>query len=121
MKEVTTDKGLRKAISRRAQVQLPSNFGYRTMRRIREAEYLREKRREKRIFIAWAITVSLMITGCFGYLGWIYSEQMLQLWQSLKDTAPNKQHVLFCLPTMVSLLLLWVFNRWLKKQFGSKN
>ena len=116
MKEVTTDKGLKKAASRRTQIQLPSNFSYRTM-----LQYLREKRREKRIFIAWAITVSLMIIGCLGYLGWMYSEQILRLWQLLKDTAPSAQHVLFHLPMVIALLLLGIFNRWLRKQFGSKS
>lgn len=121
MKEVTTDKGLKKAAGRRMQIQLPSNFSYRTMLRICEAEYLREKRREKRIFIAWAITVSLMIIGCLGYLGWMYSEQILRLWQLLKNTAPSAQHVLFHLPMVIALLLLGIFNRWLRKQFGSKS
>lgn len=42
-----TDKGLKKAVGQQAGFKLPSNFSYRTMKRIEEKAYLKEKREEK--------------------------------------------------------------------------
>ena len=98
-----TDKGLKKAVGQQAGFKLPSNFSYRTMKRIEEKAYLKEKREEKRIFISWLITISLMLASGIGYFGWSYAKTLL-----------------LCLPTAIALLLLFFFNNWLRKRIRQK-
>lgn len=111
-----TDKGLKKAAAQRETRHLPTNFSYRMMERIRQETYLRERRTEKRTFILWLITVTAMITGGIGYLGWIYGEQVLGLCVQVKSQIPPLQDFLMYLPTIIALIILGKFNSWLSKR-----
>lgn len=115
-----TDKGLKKAVGQQAGFKLPSNFSYRTMKRIEEKAYLKEKREEKRIFISWLITISLMLASGIGYFGWSYHEQFTALFHRAKDSVPDAKTLLLCLPTAIALLLLFFFNNWLRKRIRQK-
>ena len=42
-----TDKGLKKAVGQQAGFKLPSNFSYRTMKRIEEKAYLKNVRKKE--------------------------------------------------------------------------
>lgn len=111
-----TDKGLKKAIGRQPEFKLPSNFSYRMMKRIEEETYLKEKRTEKRIFVLWVITVSVMIAGGLGYFGWTYHKQLLYLGRMLRNSVPDTNALSFCMPTAIALVLLFFFNRWLQRK-----
>ena len=115
-----TDKGLKKAVGQQAGFKLPSNFSYRTMKRIEDKAYLKEKREEKRIVISWLITISLMLASGIGYFGWSYHEQFTALFHRAKDSVPDAKTLLLCLPTAIALLLLFFFNNWLRKRIRQK-
>ena len=85
----TTDKGLQKAIKRQPHYELPSNFSYRMLQKIQEESILREKRQEKRMFIYW---------------------------HTCKEILPDSHTLLFYLPTLCALCLLYFFDRWLRKK-----
>ena len=72
------DNGLRKAARQNHTPRLSSNFTYRTMKRIAEEMYLREKRQEKRMFILMIITVACMFTGCIGMVVWAYGKEIAE-------------------------------------------
>ena len=111
-----TDKGLKKAVGRRTEFKLPSNFSYKTMRRIEEETFLKEKRTEKRVFISWVVTVSVMLAGGIGYFGWSYRERFLRMFHGIKESVPDAGTLMFCLPTVMALVLLFFFNSWLRKR-----
>lgn len=115
-----TDKGLKKAVGRRPELKLPSNFSYNTMRRIEEKAYLKEKRAERRIFISWAVTVSAMLAGGIGYFGWSCRERFLQLFQGIKESVPDTDTLTLCLPTAIALVALFFFNGWLRKKLNRR-
>lgn len=115
-----TDKGLKKAVSRRPEFKLPSNFSYKTMKRIEEKAYLKEKREEKRIFVAWTVTVSVMLAGGIGYFGWNCRERFLRLFYGIKESVPDTDTLTLCLPTVIALVLLFFFNNWLRKKLSQR-
>ena len=47
MNEEQKDKGLKRAVKAENEFRLPSNFAYRTMRKVEEAMRLREKKSER--------------------------------------------------------------------------
>ena len=81
------------------------------MKRIEEKAYLKEKREEKRIFISWLITISLMLASGIGYFGWSYHEQFTALFHRAKDSVPDAKTLLLCLPTAIALLLLFFLQQ----------
>ncbi|HJC94569.1 MAG TPA: hypothetical protein H9752_10280 [Candidatus Phocaeicola excrementigallinarum] len=111
-----TDKGLRKAIDRQQKFRLPSNFCYRTMRLIEEEKHRKEKQTEKRVFIIWIITVSIMTLGCIGYIGWNCGDQILLVARQLGKSIPEADLLKFYLPIIIAILPLIPFNRWLQKK-----
>ena len=112
----TQDKGLKQAIARQPVPRLASNFTYRTMQRINEQALLKERKAEKRLFIAWTTTVSLMIGGCVGYLGWVYAQPLLHLYEQFKSFIPDKESILSGLPILTALILLAILNHWLQRK-----
>lgn len=112
----TTDKGLQKAIKRQPHYELPSNFSYRMMQKIQEESILREKRQEKRIFILFLIFTILSGGSCIGFLIWKYGASFISYWHTCKEILPDSHTLLFYLPTLCALCLLYFFDRWLRKK-----
>ena len=69
MNEEQKDKGLKRAVKAENEFRLPSNFAYRTMRKVEEAMRLREKKSERKTLFA-TIAASVFLAGCCiaGYL-----------------------------------------------------
>lgn len=112
----TTDKGLQKAIKRQPHYELPSNFSYRMMQKIQEESILREKRQEKRMFILFLIFAILSGGGCIGFFIWKYGTTFISYWHTCKEILPDSHTLLFYLPTLCALCLLYFFDRWLRKK-----
>lgn len=111
----TTDKELKKALSQQPDYRLPSNFSYRMMQKIHQETLLREKRQEKRLFILMLVTTFLAIGGCLVLLCWQYGNKLLSLLHILQEGSPSLQTCLFYLPILCALFLLFLFDRWLRK------
>lgn len=112
-----TDKGIRKALGSSPQLRLPSNFTYRTLRRIEEEQRRREHAQEKWLFVAMVATCCLMVGGLVFAGCWFYGEPLKE---GLRHTTDWLQLLLnngFTLPLLLSLPLLWVFNQVLKRKF----
>lgn len=112
----TTDKGLQKAIKRQPHYELPSNFSYRMMQKIQEESILREKRQEKRMFILFLVFAILSGGGCIGFFIWKYGTTFISYWHTCKEILPDSHTLLFYLPTLCALCLLYFFDRWLRKK-----
>lgn len=112
----TTDKGLQKAIKRQPHYELPSNFSYRMLQKIQEESILREKRQEKRMFILFLIFAILSGGSCIGFFIWKYGASFISYWHTCKEILPEFHTLLFYLPTLCALCLLYFFDRWLRKK-----
>lgn len=112
----TTDKGLQKAIKRQPHYELPSNFSYRMLQKIQEESILREKRQEKRMFILFLIFAILSGGSCIGFFIWKYGAYFISYWHTCKEILPEFHTILFYLPTLCALCLLYFFDRWLRKK-----
>ena len=108
------DKGIKKALQQQPTYRLSSNFTYRMMLRIEEEARLKEKRMELRMRIALILTVIAAI-GC---IGWLYGKTMLNALRT--STSHLLEHISldFYLPIAGALVLLFFFNRWLRKKYG---
>ena len=95
----TTDKGLQKAIKRQPHYELPSNFSYRMMQKIQEE----------------SITI-LSGGSCIGFFIWKYGASFISYWHTCKEILPEFHTLLFYLPTLCALCLLYFFDRWLRKK-----
>lgn len=111
------DKGLRKAARLNHTPQLSSNFTYRTMKRIGEEIYLREKRQEKRLFILMIFTIILMAGGSIGMIIWAYGKEMAEALHTALHHLPEPSSVVFYLPMLIALPLLRLFDYWLRRKF----
>ena len=106
----TTDKGLQKAIKRQPHYELPSNFSYRMMQKIQEESILREKRQEKRMFILFLVFAILSGGSCIGFFIWKYGAAFISYWHTCKEILPDSHTLLFYLPTLCALCLLYFFD-----------
>ncbi|WP_337421989.1 hypothetical protein [Phocaeicola sp.] len=111
------DNGLRKAARQNYTPRLSSNFTYRTMKRIAEEMYLREKRQEKRMFILMIITVACMFTGCIGMVVWAYGKEIAEALYIMTHSLPEPSSLIFYLPMLIALPLLRIFDRWLRRKY----
>lgn len=112
----TTDKGLQKAIKRQPHYELPSNFSYRMLQKIQEESILREKRQGKKMFILFLIFAILSGGGCIGFFIWKYGAAFINYWHTCKEILPDSHTLLFYLPALCALCLLYFFDRWLRKK-----
>ena len=79
-------------------------------------KHRKEKQTEKRVFIIWIITVSIMTLGCIGYIGWNCGDQILLVARQLGKSIPEADLLKFYLPIIIAVLPLIPFNRWLQKK-----
>lgn len=108
------DKGIKKALQQQPTYRLSSNFTYRMMLRIEEEARLKEKRMELRMRIALILTVIAAI-GC---IGWLYGKTMLNALRTSTSHLLGHISLDFYLPIAGALVLLFFFNRWLRKKYG---
>lgn len=117
LKAENTDRYIRKAISMQPQFRLPSNFSYKMMEKINEKVILQEKRREKLTFIAIIITSLLMVSTCISIILYYTNIKLADITNRLSNISTPSE-VLFYLPMLITLPLLFWFNYWLRKRFG---
>ena len=86
------------------------------MQKIQEESILREKRQEKRMFILFLIFAILSGGGCIGFFIWKYGTTFISYWHTCKEILPDSHTLLFYLPTLCALCLLYFFDRWLRKK-----
>lgn len=111
----TTDKGLQKAIKRQPHYELPSNFSYRMMQKIQEESILRENGRKKNVHPLPCLrhTQRGKLHRIFI---WKYGAAFISYWHTCKEILPDSHTLLFYLPTLCALCLLYFFDRWLRKK-----
>lgn len=112
---MTTDKGIKKALGQQPAFRLPSNFGYRTMLRIEEEVSRREKRQERRLYTVMIVLCTVSAAGILALAGWMYGEKLMQAWQETLHMLPSTDTLLFGLPMLSALPLLYLLNLWMRK------
>lgn len=123
MNEEQKDKGLKKAMKEQPQFRLPSNFVYRAMQKVEEAALLRERRTERRTLWAIIATSLLLIagtlTGAWFLFGNSIKESFHHAFEQTKSTfiESSAPYLLF----IATLLLLMLFDRWMRKQYFKRN
>lgn len=110
MEQTIKDRALKKALAPEEPRQLPSNFPYLTLRRIRE-EQRQEERRQHRIAIVTIIVVSLVGIATFLYMA---GEA---LWKSLDSIFNQPDAFVFVWPTLFCLMFFALVNHWLSRQY----
>ena len=113
---MTTDKGLKKAVSGQPAYRLPSNFTYRMMKQVREETYARERREEFRLRLALSAFCVCTLAVSFYYIIKVYGTTLTHLWQTLCQSLPSRDVFLFFLPISVSIACLGALYRWLEKK-----
>ena len=112
----TTDIGLRKAMKAKPASQLSSNFVHHTMMRVNEKAWQKEKR-QKRIDILMPFIFGILsIISCLGCLLICFPDFILG---DIDIFICSFSDCLFCLPILIALLLLGLFNRLLRRWYLS--
>ena len=108
------DKGIQKAVRQQPSFRLPNNFTYRMMQQIEEQVRQREMRMERRLRVALALTIAAGI----GVLGWLYGRKTMEILRESTQNLPDHGSPLFYLPIVGALVLLFFFNRWLRRKYA---
>ena len=99
-----------KALAPKEPRQLPSNFPYLTMRRIKEQQRV-EERRQHLMAIVTTITVALAgIAALLFLIGDV-------LWQSLVSICSQPGAFALVLPTLFCLVFFALVNHWLSRHY----
>lgn len=110
MEQTTKDRALMQALAPKEPRQLPSNFPYLTMRRIRE-EQRREEHRQHLLAIITIVAVAIAGVSTIVYLfGSV-------LWQSLVSIFSQPDAFALVLPTLFCLIFFALLNHWLSRQY----
>lgn len=110
MEQTIKDRALKKALAPEEPRQLPSNFPYLTLRRIRE-EQRQEERRQHKMAIVTTIMVSLAGIAALLYLvGDV-------LWKSLVSICNQPDAFVLVWPTLFCLVFFALVNHWLSHQY----
>ena len=110
MEQTTKDRALMQALAPKEPKQLPSNFPYLTLRRIKE-EQRQEERRQHRMAIVTTIVVSLVGMAVLLYLvGDV-------LWKSLVSIYSQPDAFVLVWPTLFCLIFFALVNHWLSRQY----
>lgn len=111
------DKGVKKAFTSQTRPRLASNFTYRTMERIRLETARKEARRERRSFVWMLVCAFVMLGCCLGIMIEACGIRMDDVTKTFHSTLTILSEGGYCLPTILCLPLLGVFNYWLRKKF----
>ncbi len=110
MEQTSKDRALMQALAPKEPRQLPSNFPYLTLRRIKE-EQRQEERRQHRMAIVTTIIVSLLGIAALLYLvGDV-------LWKSLASICNQPDTFVLVWPTLFCLVFFALLNHWLSRQY----
>ena len=110
MEQTTKDRALMQALAPKEPRQLPSNFPYLTLRRIKEEQRL-EERRQHKIAIMTTIVVSLVGIAALLYLvGDV-------LWKSFVSVCSQPDSFVLVWPTLFCLMFFALVNHWLSRQY----
>ena len=110
MEQTTKDRALMQALAPKEPRQLPSNFPYLTLRRIKE-EQRKEERRQHRMAIVTTIVVSLVGMAALLYLvGDV-------LWKSFVSVCSQPDAFVLVWPTLFCLVFFALVNHWLSRQY----
>ena len=108
MEKTTKDRALMKALAQKDPRQLPSNFAYVTMQRIKE-EQRAERRRQHKLAIITVIAVTLVGIATLQFLlGDV-------IWQSLASISLTPDGFPLVLPTLFCLVFFALLNHWLSR------
>ena len=110
MEQTIKDRALKKALTPEEPRQLPSNFPYLTLRRIKE-EQRQEERRQHRMAIVTTILVSLA-----GIAALLYMVGDV-LWKSLVSICNQPDAFVLVWPTLFCLVFFALLNHWLSRQY----
>ena len=114
MNEEQKDKGLKRAVKEENGFRLPSNFAYRTMRKVEEAIRLREKKSERRTLFASVFLVGCCIAGLATYFGDVIREAFTPTANLKPD---NIQIPAFWVLILITIPLFVLFDRWMRKRY----
>lgn len=118
MNEEQKDKGLKRAVKEENGFRLPSNFAYRTMRKVEEAIRLREKKSERRTLIATIVASVVLIGCCIAGLTIYFGDTIKQAFTPTADLQTEPiQLPAFCILIFVTIPLLVLFDRWMRRRY----
>ena len=110
MEQTTKDRALKQALAPKEARQLPSNFPFLTMRRIKE-EQRQEEQRQHLFAVISIIVVSLVgISALLFFVGGA-------LWNSLASICQQPDAFALVLPTLFCLLFFALVNHWLSRHY----
>jgi cell division protein FtsB len=110
MEKTTKDRALMQALAPKEPRQLPSNFPYVTMRRIKEEQRLKESRQRRTAIIT---IIAVALTGISTLL-FLFGDA---LWQSLVSISHQPEAFSLVWPTLFCLVFLASVNHWLARQY----
>ena len=110
----TTDKhqALRQALAPTEPKQLPSNFAYNTLHRIRLEQRERESRQR---IVAFIVIVAVSLFG----IGLLVNTFGMRLWESLAVMLRQPNAFSLVLPTCFCLVFFALLNHFLSRHYGS--
>lgn len=110
MEQTAKDRALMHALAPKEPRQLPSNFPYLTMRRIKEKQRMEERRQH---MFALATTILVAIVG-ISTIVFLFGSA---LWHSLKNIFNQPDAFILVLPTLFCLVFFAILNHWLSRQY----
>ena len=72
--------------------------------------------RIRKKFILFLVFAILSGGSCIGFFIWKYGAAFISYWHTCKEILPDSHTLLFYLPTLCALCLLYFFDRWLRKK-----
>lgn len=122
MNKEQKDKGLKRALTEDNGFRLPSNFAYRTMRKVEEAMRIREKRLERRTLLA-VIAASICLAGCCAAgLILYFGDTLREVFSRLGAAEASPVQIpSFYLPVLIAIPLFLCFDRWMRKRYFERH
>ncbi|MBQ8521146.1 MAG: hypothetical protein IJ456_07190 [Bacteroides sp.] len=116
------DNGLKKALRAQPEFHLPTNFTFRTMRKV-ELEALRLEKKRERMTLLAVIGASLLLLTGSGITLWMFFGDTIEglfaemAWKELPTVSfpPFFYFVMGCIPLFVC------FDHWMRKQYYKRH
>ena len=118
MNEEQKDTGLKRAVKAENEFRLPSNFAYRTMRKVEEAMRLREKKSERKTLFA-TIAASVFLAGCcIAGLTTYFGDVIKEAFTPTENLKPDHIQIpAFWVLILITIPLFVLFDRWMRKRY----
>jgi hypothetical protein len=114
MEKTTKDRALMQALAPKEPRQLPSNFPYLTMRRIKEEQRMEEKRQQIFAMISIIVVSLVGISALLFFIGDV-------LWHSIVSIFKQPDAFALVLPTLFCLVFFALANHWLSRQYQTSS